>query len=152
MAPDVGRAKELYTQAGQSSNAGAAKTAKEYLASLSSPTGDSQASQSARVNKPSNADGWIGLLVTVVALGAVGELVEHWSSSSSGSDRQSDDASSSSSVPTFDYTPPSAPDWNWGTSSEPIAPIAPTRPDLYYPNEPWRPVNGDLTDPRIATR
>ena len=140
---DLERAKQLYAQAAQSSNAAAAKVGKEYYAALSSSTAQAQASQRAHaVGQPSNADAWIGMIVTVVAVGAIAEIFGHSSGSSS-------DQSYAGAVPSggSDFTP----DWNY-TTPTPVAVDPPTRPSLYYPNNPTRSVNGDLTDPSIARR
>jgi TPR repeat protein len=142
---DLDRAKQFYAQASQSSNAAAAKVGKEYHDALASATSQAQASQRSRtVGKPSNSDAWLGIVVAAVAVAAVAEIFGVSSSSSESSDR-----SYSGTVPSggSDYTP----NWNY-SSPTPVAVDPPTRPSLYYPSNPTRPVNGDLTDPSIARR
>ena len=116
---------------------------KAYDAALSSSMAQAQASQGARaIGQPSNADAWIGMIVAVVAVGAIAEIFQHSSWSSS-------ERSHGGALPAggSDFTP----NWNYATPT-PVAVDPPTRPSLYHPNNPTRSVNGDLTDPSIARR
>jgi TPR repeat protein len=148
---DLDRAKQLYTQAAQSSNPAAARVGQEYAANLASPpsTSEPQPGSLARTKQsPSNADAWVAIVVGAVAVAAVTTLFGH--SSTTSSDASADASTDTSSIDTAPFTP-FTPSIDWGSSSSSSTPDpAPLHP--YYPYQQWKTPNGDLTNPNIAWR
>jgi len=149
---DLERARQLYTQAAQSSNAAAAKVGQQYAANLSSPqTSEPQPGSLVRTKQsPSNADAWVAIVVGAVAIAAVTTLFGHSSSATASPSASSDDSyadtSSSTWTPSTDYSS----GFSWPSSTPATPDPAPLHP--YYPYQQWKTPNGDLTNPNIAWR
>lgn len=144
---DIDRARQLYTQAARNEHPEVAKVGAQYLATASAAS--SPAPSSAGIAQRSPWDGWKIVLGIGFGLAAASALFGGSPAETGHRASAPPDAGGSDYVPSGGYTPEV--NWSSGGSSV-IAPMAPTRPDLYYPSNPTRSVNGDLTDPSIARR
>lgn len=140
MPQDLNRAKQLYAQAASSSNTEVAKLGQQYFSDVpDSAPPDRTPQRTAVSSSKDSSDFWAAVIVGALAIGAVAALTSGGSSSTSSGSYAGDDGSTGSGV-------------NWPSSSSTNSTPPPSRPTLYYPNNPTKAVNGDLTDPNLGRK
>ncbi len=139
MPQDFNRAKQYYARAAASPNSAVAKLGREYFSSVPSSPERTPERRTLSSSKDSSAF-WEAAIIGVLAVATISAFS---SGTSDGSKDSGGTTDSGSTSPTSAST---------GIAPWALPPMPHTRPQIYDPRNPSKAVNGDLTDPNLATR